>query len=771
MSFAQALTYPLKNITSSGVPDSRLDSPLAARELVDEALKIRQAQNKVDAEVYGLVSGQPPYSRALQKKHGQGWRANFPSRVGEAYLMTACIQYWDLVSSPQVRCLIETNVGKDEPERKKNGEIITEEVERINQEDVDLDYMFQQSQHDMVLYRFGPVMWQDPFDYRAKAIPQHHLLVPKNAKSNVSDWPYAIILDYYRVDELFSKIKEEDSAQKVGWNVTEARRAIMESAKSAGEQLSRQTDWLWWAQTIRNNDFWFSNFSKEIEVAWLLIPEFDGSITVKAITLDGTSQWLYTKKGQYKNWNQAVNAFYYDIGDGSHHSVKGLGIKCLKALATFDRLNCQIVDLGFITGGLHFKGTNSTDYDALSVVAHGTFFYHPPNVDLLPVQQSASVMEGPLKAKQDQLNLLTSNLAIYRPQIGMKPGNPPTARQVEYEAENMNIVGRAQINRYYVQLDRFWEERVRRLCAEGITTATQGGRDILRFQERCKKRGVPVEALRDIRSVRASRTLGWGSADARLQTLMRMAQRFPLYNETGRRNLLEDLTSADVGYTNMRRYCPEDGNLEATELDQMAEAYQQLAGVKVGVSPIVSPSQNPAIYANIFLLGAEAAAQSLQQGADRSVVFNFLETIGPAIMQHINRMAGDPTRKQLVSQLQQRWSGLAKLHQQLGMELQRAAQQAQQRQMRQQQQMQAMISEAGLRRQQMMMDQGLRQQKQDQQNELKQQQSDQRLAITQAESDQRLALADAETASKIKLNQQMAQAKAAMQSAQSEPPE
>lgn len=748
----------LETINKDGrIPESRLNDPVAVQQIVQQMISANEKRSKVDAKVYGMISGFPPYSPAKLRENGEAWRHNFNSRIGEAFLNVALTSYWDSYSEAPTKAQVRTDYGNEDQREDWSG-IITDEFERLNQEDTKLNYMVRLSQHDMVLYRCGPVMFEDAYNFKARAIKQCNLLADDGSPSNVDDWIISIARVSYQADELYAFIRNPTAATKIGYNVKAVRQALLYyTPTSFWPRNTRGRDWEYYEQRIRNNDIYISRISDEIPVAHVFYREFPkpgdtcGRISHCMVLEEGDpSEFLFRSVGRFEKWQNVIHPFYYDTGDGTHHSVKGLGIKAYAMLEAYNRMQCHIADAAMFGSSLHFQARDMASMQNLAVQAMGPYIVHAPGTELLPTQLGAQ-LEAPMAIKQDFINTLTSNLAQYRQDVQRRRqgSEPPTARQINYESENESVIGRSGMSWYFEQFDGFWEERYRRASNLNITLANLGGKEALAFQDRCIKRGVPREALVKIEYVRATRTIGYGSADNRMQALMRLMAQYPLYDENGKRKILEAVTAAQVGYSNMRQFITKSGD-SSYNADQRCEATQWVSSMKAGVSPVMSPSQNPVIYSGIWLKASADVASSLQQGANPAEVFGFLEVAGPAIRQQLDRFASDPTRKEIYDAFNEQWVKLSGLHDKLGSQLQQQAQAQQKRQMQMAQQQNQVNGELAIKAQESQGKLAISREKQQANLRLKEEVHNQRLRHSEQDAQQSAAIADVTTATQIR---------------------
>lgn len=748
----------LETISKDGhVPESRLSDPMAVQAIAQEMIRANEKRSKVDAKVYGMLSGFPPYSGAKLREQGQANRSNFNSRIGEAFLNVALTAPWDVINEAPTKCEVRTGYGNDDQMDEWSG-IITEEFERLNKADSELNYMFRLSQHDMVAYRCGPVIFDDAYNFRSKAINQTYLLVEDGAPSNVDDWTIVGARVKYKADELYAFIRNPTAAAKIGFDVKEVRKALLDASyQKFWPNRDRNRDWLFYEQQIRNNDMYISRISEEIPVVHVWYREFPkegeacGRISHCMVIETGEpAAFLFRHVGRFEKWQNVIHPFYYDTGDGTHHSVKGLGIKAYAALELYNRLQCQLADAAFFGSAMHVQAKDPAAMANLAVQAFGPLIVHQPGTDLLNVQIGAQ-LEGPMAIKQDFINTLTSNLAQYRQDVQRRRqgSEPPTARQVNYEAENESVIGRSGMSWYFEQLDGFWAERYRRASNPNLTWQNPGGKEALEFQKRCQARGVPATAIVKTEYVRATRTIGYGSPDSRMQAFLRMLARYGMYDENGKRKLLEDITAADVGHTQMRRYITKTGDAPYLA-DQRAEAVQWVSAMKNGVAPVMSPTQNPVIYAGIWMKAASDVAATLQSGANPMEVFGFLEIAGPAIRQQLDRLAGDQSRLDIYKAMDKQWQQLSNTHDQLGKMIEKQQQDQQKKQQQLAQQAQQMNGELALKAREQQGKLAISREKQQANMELKREVHDQNLVIKGRTAAQDAAVKDVLTAAEIR---------------------
>jgi len=642
-------TLPLENIDEKGnPPESRMSDAASVVSLVDMMIRSDEERNRVRAKVKGLVDGNPPYSPSKLRSTGQAYRANVNFREAEAFFSVSLTAFYDIFSETPTYATVRTNTGNDS-EKVHYSRIITEEFDRLQKKDREFDYTMQLSQHEMVLFGVGPMVFENPTSWRARAMKSGDLLLPEGTRSNTTDWEVAVVRRGFQAHELYRYIQNESAASQVGWNVDCVRKAIINSGP---EEFRRQQNWEWHQQRIRNNDLHYSAQCGVISAAHVYVREYpqDGEAEGKIscfIVLENSEgkEFLYKHIRKYDNWDQVVHPMYYDKGDGQHHSVKGLGVKMYPVIELKNRQKCQMIDAAAMSSSILLQPESPEVEQQVNLVNLGSVTVLPHRYNVVQ-RQFSGIIDAPMAVDRELENVMQSNLSQYRQRLDKPQGNPKTATEVQAIVQQASVLGKTQIARYYQQLDRFFEERFRRASSPNTTD-----RDAMEFQKRVRERGVPAEAMNDIDYVQASRNYGQGSAFLRLQTLAGLMQISGQLPESGREALLRDYIAALAGQQQVGRYIAEpDQDIYAQ--DQLAEANIENSIMQIGNPAIITNSQNHMLHAQAHLSKGVELAQAVQQGAAPEPVAEFFGLLLPHIGEHLMQLSADPNRKQQAKQLE-----------------------------------------------------------------------------------------------------------------------
>jgi len=648
-------SLPLENIDDAGSPpEARLSSPEAVVDLVKMLVRADEERGRVRAKVKGIVDGNPPYSAAQLRRTGQSYRTNVNFREAEAFFSIALTAFYDIFSETPTYATVKTNIG-NEAERSSYSRIITEEFDRLQKKDREFDYTMQLSQHEMVLFGLGPLTFESPTSWRARAIKAGDLLIPENTRSNPNDWEVAVVRRRYQAHELYGYIRDSKSATKVGWDVEATRNSIINSGP---EEYQRHNNWEWHQQRIRNNDLHYSAQCSLIDCAHVYVREYpkgdeqEGRISCYIVEENDGQKFLYKYIGKYSKWEEVLHPMYYDKGDGQHHSVKGLGVKMYPVIELKNRQKCHMVDVASTASSMQLQAETPEATQKVSVVQMGPYSILPSGYKVVQ-RQFSGIADAPMAMDRELENVMQSNLSQYRQRLDKPQGNPKTATEVQAIVQQASVLGKTQIARYYQQLDRFFEERYRRASSKSVTDI-----DAIEFQKRVQARGVPIEALTNLDYVQASRNYGQGSAFLRLQTITGLMQISGQLPESGRDALIRDYIAALAGQQQVGRYMVQPEQ-DVYAKDQIAEANIENAVMQTGNPVIITDSQNHVLHTQTHLSKGSEVAQAIQQGGNPAAAVDFFGILLPHIEEHIGQLAADEGRKSEVKMLSEQLKELS----------------------------------------------------------------------------------------------------------------
>lgn len=761
-------TIPLSKKISKTVP--RLDCPYRAQSIVRLVLEADKERAMTLSMVKGMLDGNAPFSQTKLREAGQANRTNVNFREGEAILSSSETPYYDLFAESSTYFQVEV-VEKDPNKKAEYSRIITEHFDDMLKDWSGFDYNIQRVIHEMVAFGRGFCLWQDQINWQFSAIQQSRVLVPDGTLADPDQLEIVIVRQSMTVSDIYNKIRNEDAAKSMGWNPTAVKAAIAGAVPETRNDTV-VSDFEKIQEELRNHDLYETIRSDVVRVAHIFVREFSGKVSHLIIEERNAiaeqnggenkeayvPKFLFKKIGRYNSFRETISTFFFDIGDGTWHSVKGLGVKLYPFIEIKNRLKCSIVDNAFINLSVLLKNTSGKAEQETALMQLGQMTILPSNMDVVQWQINGRLEEG-LFVERALTGTLESNTGQYRRPMMREQGNPASATQVNYDAIKEASLGKGAVNRFYSQLDPLGEEIFRRAINFNLV-AEDNGRGpnsmALKFQQRCRDDGVPNKCLKNIRFVRATRNSGNGSVFLRQQVVSQTSQLVPMMNEQGKQNWLDDSIAVMAGSENVSRWNPKMTLNPSLQNDQ-AYAVIENDVLRDGSPVLITSTQNGFIHCTTHLQAAAEAVNGIQKGADPMSVLAFIESVGSHVGQHLQGMAGDPMRKREVTAIAQQLKQLSKIADQLKKNI---AQQ-QQKQMMQMKKQQQMMADQAARTQQVMTDEQLKtiesrnkiqisKEKSAINMQLKKERQAQDMALKEQKTVQELALNDAKTSTDIR---------------------
>lgn len=739
------------------VPEQRLTDPNRASNMVWLLIYANQERSRIDARVKGMLDGNAPYSFEELKRQGQTYRTNVNFREGEAILSSAVTPFYDLFAEADTYCKVDIE-ERDPYKQAEYSRKVTQHFDDLLKSWSGFDWNTQQMINDMVGFGKGFVMWPNRSNWQYQAIPHTRILVPDQTPSDPEQLELLVVRESQTVHQLFNHIRNEGAATALGWNVKATLEAIGRAMPEYDTDNAR-VDYEMLQKELRNHDLYQTVKSSIIKTSHLFVKEFNGKVShliieerypIKAGKVPGPeefdgSTFLFEKVGRFDSFRQVIGSVFYDIGDGTWHSIKGLAIKLNPFIEIKNRLNCSIVDNAFINMSVLTRPTTARAGEAMAIMQLGPLSILPPNLEVTQWGIAGRMEEG-LAIEQSLSNRLESNIGQYRRPMTREQGNPPTARQVTFDASKEAMLSKGAVNRFYGQMDLIFEEVYRRASDPNLLDDNGGPNSMaLEFQRKCDDDGVPLKCLLKPRWIRASRNPGNGSIFLRQQTIQDTSTLVPMMSEAGKQAWLDSAISVMAGSENVSRWNPKTTMPPNIENDQ-AMATLENAALAQGSPVQWTRTQNNVVHAATHLKAASDAAGSLRQGGDPAHVATFLDGVGHHIAEHLREIEKDPNQgaiaKQVKAQLQQLGKMTDQLHQQIAQSMQQQQQQAQrEQQVMGQLQLKQIETQAKIGMQETKTRAALQQ---------KAEKHQQQMALAAGKTQQGMALADAKTAAELR---------------------
>ena len=652
---------------SGVVVKSRISDPEHAIQIANRMLQDDQIRASRRQKVNGNIDGNAPISPAKMKAAGREADSNYNWREGKGQLTNSWTPYYDLT------CEIPVCVDGDlDFAGATDDDLMRGFAERFHKLIFGwrgFDKMVQIRDWSMLKDGAGILCWNDVWDFRPKAILYGNFYVPDETESDFENAELAMVTSRMSAGDLWRKIADEEHAKAAGWNPEAVKQAIMMSARSDSYLLNYQ--WDKWQQAFKNGDMYVSQKqTKQIDTAALLVHEMDGTVSMHVILLGNKmrkNEFLFSKVGMFENWDQAVCTFPYDVGsDGTYHSIKALGTEVYAYCQLSNRIKNSLADLAITGIKPMFQPKSGSDAKEFQMIRMGGYNVLPPGIDPVQVNVQGNLQQA-LGVSQSFEQLLNRNTGTYH-ETPISNSARETAKAATLKAAERSKLTKGAHNRHYRCMDRLYAEMWRRATNPKIKKWHPGGKEALAFQESCyrfcDKYGVPHEALQKVENIRATRSIGLGSAAMRMEISEAIMEQWDKLSPVGQNNALRMYFATLTSFHSVDALVPSitTGDVPTQE-DSIAVL--ENGALNHGDEVVITPTQIHVIHLKHHIESMEKDEEAVQQGADIRDIFQRLEAKGAHAYQHLQQIEGNPVYKKPASEFKNKLQELSRLQDQL----------------------------------------------------------------------------------------------------------
>lgn len=636
---------------------SRLLSADDARNALNKLLQEDEQRSYQRAIVKGCYDGNSPYSERRRRQDGMSWACNLNFLGLEGTLDSARIPYYGLFSGVPQYAIFKTRFQKGHPDNQAWNDTISEYFTCLLDRWRPFKWHMQASQFEMLFEGWGPLIFEDDADWRFRAVPARAVLVPQGSPSNLDNRvPFIAIKCDYRIHELYKHINNEAGARARGWNVEAVQYAIKSGTRGNNGDTTnmRNQPWEEWQKRYKNKELMASYTEFDmINCAHFFVLEYDGKISHFIITYQSLSgdeaqnDFLFRDVNRYDSYEQVLNIAFQNTGDGSWHSVRGIGLKSFKHEEVKNRLLCRTVDNAFIGSSLILQSGDAKSDQKMQLRINGIVSYIPAGTTFVQ-QRMTQDIDSVLSVSRYIDNNLAQKIGSFNQRsMGREDGRgeQPTATQVQYAAAKEGSLSASQIDNYYRDLDALYSEVFRRVIKSSDPEAK-------RFVRDCLDAGVPEEALKNMEYVRANRKAGYGSPQMAKMAMQELAPFVGMLPVDGQRAFLDEVISRTVGPDKIELFNPK---MDEPDINS-AFATVENNLLHEGEIPQVISGMDHAVHLQIHLDDAEQRLMPLQQALDAGEeldesalmeAFNYVSALAPHCEEHLAILANDPYKKQL----------------------------------------------------------------------------------------------------------------------------
>ena len=640
-------------------PTSRLGDAHAA---YDYAYKLIQADDRraiYRTTIKGLIDGNAPFGKISPD------RTNLNFRQATAIINQFKTPYYDLLTEVPLLFEIETTFGQSE-ERADWGQIMSEEFHRLITSWRKWDYVSQFHQFQMLVHGVGHCYWHDDMDWRPDVAKVGEVLVDDLSPSCIDEVEVVGIRKAYMPTQLMGFIDDPVAASAMGWNVDAVKKAVKDAFQ--GKPPDGSNNWEYFQQKRKNADLYYGNYECDRNwTAHMLVKEYNQKVSHHIIRTDRASKdYLYTKIDRFNSMEEMLCPFFYDIGDGTFHSIRGLGAEIFPYCEVFNRLRCKEVDAAVIAASVLLQQKDGQSVQQSQMLTIDNLKIIPAGLQVLEHQIGQNI-KATIDVRRDMEQGMMNNIGSLMKAPGSS--NPRKGqKQAIMEMQQSAQLGKGNINRYYTSLDQLGYWMFKKASNPALREYHQGSKSALEFQARCARRGVPKKAFEELDFVRAYRSIGAGSAANALMITNSLMEIAPSLPEQGRQALLRLYISRLAGTRTADMLVGDIQTKDRHTNDESIAALENNA-LRQGGQVQISDTQNDVIHARIHIQDMEAHLKEVDQVAhqkdldvsDLQPLYVHLESGLKHSREHLNRLEGDKIRGNDYKDLNKQWAEITRM--------------------------------------------------------------------------------------------------------------
>lgn len=441
--------------------------------------------------VRNQLEGGRPFDPQALKQQGAAWQTNVNFGDAQAARDRTLLPYWKMVNDVPHKAAFTIRVNSPQVDA---WQVAMAEAYDDYLVDRGAAYQIEFMNFASNFVNFGPgiVQWRDKMDPRWSCVNVQRIYFPKNGRMNPDEWDVVALVADMSPSELYIKVKDAQSKKRskyLGWNINAVEKAIAQFKD--GTTWPNPYDATRWQDMHVNNDIFVTSQFQPLQLVWLFVRKFDGTISAQVFTQQGgIEEFLFEDENYAEKFRHILGPVWYDTGsDSMIHSIKGFGVKNFYFSLLVNRYKSRVTDSGIFALGMNFQRDQENMPDESPPIEN----YGPVNViptgmkqlQFYPQIQAGAAIVGMLEGNRDKNN------SLYRDQQQTDIAETDTAKQAEILASMQADATQASASIFLAQYgENVIAEEVRRLRTRGNTCE-----DAVRWVKRLKAAGVPDNVI------------------------------------------------------------------------------------------------------------------------------------------------------------------------------------------------------------------------------------------------------------------------------------
>ena len=290
----------LEALDEKGQPvETRLKDVQSALSIYNSLRRGDEKSSVIRARIDSMFDGAAPYDAAKLASTGQQLKTNLNFGDAQRLLDISLSAYVDLYSSLEKLVEVKGTVGEKSQIGYKE-DVVAEEVTHMLRNWPEFHSSYLRLCTTFIKHGVGVAYFDNPDEWRFRVGSFADILIPRQTPSSENAVDVAVIRREYLLHELYSFVRNEEVAAKVGWNPDEVKRIITKNVKTTGRRYSEggslYTDWEAIQQELKNNDLYTGLQNPTVSILHFLVREMDGSVSHFICAEDSPKDFCYNSK-------------------------------------------------------------------------------------------------------------------------------------------------------------------------------------------------------------------------------------------------------------------------------------------------------------------------------------------------------------------------------------------------------------------------------------------------------------------------------------------
>jgi len=628
------------------------------------------------ARINRLFNGQPPYYADEAEESGIEINVNFLESTVLGHDARQQITQALLKPGNFFQCT--TDAGPVH-KRRERSVVATNEAGRLMKRSLKHHELMRSKIAGYVLHGIGPAVWQDRDRWCSKAIGIEDLLIPSDMSLDFDELPLFCILRTFTAAQL-TRLAEKTKVDK-GWNQPLLKKLRVWIDQETMNLLGTTFPDIWSPEKTEerikgDGGFYAGDQVPKISVFdfWYYSDENDHCGWRRRMILDdwtppgaggawsrnnslgfSRNEWLYNSGSRvYADSHQQI--FSCQFADLSavppfrYHSVRSLGQLVYAICHLQNRMRCRFSEAVFENLMMYFRVKGDDDTQRASKINLVNRGFIPQSVDFLdPASRWNINTQLAELGLQENASLIARHASSYTTSMVQQATDKREKTKFEVMAETASasqLVGAALQQVYSYQTFEY-RENFRRLTRENSIDP-----EVLTFQARCKRQGVPDSILFNPEAwdIEAERVMGGGNKAMEMAIAQQLLSMRNLYDPEPQRQILRDVTLAVTDDAARAKALVPDAPQVS---DSVHDAQLRFGSLMAGGEVKPKSGVNHVEVVETLLAGMEREVQRIQQTGgvpESGKEIMGLANVALHVAQEIQMLAQDPGEKARVKQ-------------------------------------------------------------------------------------------------------------------------